>query len=207
MARKVIIALILSLLISSCAVDPRKQAQADATRIAAEQSARDAEQRRQFEADDHAQTMQDREAIQSEWQAAWNAVIRTGALFAQFAVMLWLIGLGVAGPWAMAATMKAYSTYAQRRAETLADLIPLDPKTHAFPILPIRIGRDIVALANPNDNSVLLFDEKNPADRAKVQMMANVLFAGELARNARMSHRPGEVASIPQTQIIDGENG
>lgn len=192
---------LLALTLASCAPDPRKSAEAFAINSESAQRSADAEQKRQQEADMHAMDMQDRQAAQAEFQSAMNNVI----FFGQFVVMALVLGIGVMGVRMSFSATKAFAVYAHRRAQITGDLIKLDRSTHTFPLLPVRLGENIIALVNPNDNSVLLFDKSNPADRAKVQAMANVLFAGELAGHARLSHKPGEVASIPAAQIIEGE--
>lgn len=192
---------LLALTMAACQGDPRKQAEANA--ISSEANARAAaeKQRLEQEAEVHEMNMQDRKAAQAEFQAAVNNVIA----FGQFVVMALVLGIGVMGVRMTVTTTKAYSVYAHRRAQIAGDIIKLDPATHTFPILPVRVGENMIALVNPNDNSVIFFDKTNPADLAKVKAMANVLFAGELGKHARLSHKPGEVASIPAAQIIDGE--
>jgi len=195
-----LIILALALLMISCAPDPRKQATADAIRTDAAIRAAAANQSREQEAQIHEMNMQDRKAAQAEWQATMTKVIHWGGVFAQVTIAMWMLGLGVAGVWMMVSTGQAYAKYANLRA----NLIPLDPRTRQFPLLRYE-GKGYITLTNPNDNSVLLLDTRNNADTAKIKAMANVQYAGALAHEARLSHRPGDIAKIEAAQIIDGE--
>jgi hypothetical protein len=202
---KYLLIALLTLFIVSCAPDPRKEAAAFATTSEAEQRAADAEQARRQSEEVHALEMQNREAAQAKWQALLNRVIGTVTIAAQVSAFLLVLSVGVAGVFVMKSSVQAYSKYAMRRAEVMAEIIKIDPVTHTFPVFMVDTGNNVKALMNPNDNSVTLFDVNNPADRAKVQAMANVLYAGQLARHARMSHKPGEVAKINAPQIIESE--
>lgn len=203
--RRLILLAVALLALTSCAPDPRKQAEADATRIEAEQRAADAQQRREQEAAEHTQRMQDRDAAQTTTQQAMQDLIRAAALFGQLVLAMWMLALGVAGGYAIYTTSRAWQTYTARRAEVLANLIHLDPKTRQYPLLLAYIGNGKYSLTDPNTDSVLLLDTRNDADRAKVISAANVLHSGALAQEARMSHRPGEVANITPIQVIDPE--
>jgi hypothetical protein len=203
MKRIILLALVV-LLLTSCAPDPRKQAEADATRLEAESKAASEEQARQHAQEVHDADMADRKATQAEWQTTKQNLIRVVGAFAQITVALFLLGVGVSGVWMMFATSKAYAKYADIRAEVLANQIPLNPVTFQYPLIQYK-GKGLITATNPNDGSVVVMDTRNEADRQKVKAAANVQFAGVLSRNARMSDHPGEVASIPATQVIDGE--
>lgn len=185
-------------LLTSCAPDPRREADAFATQSEAEQLTKDAEQQRANEQELHNEKMQNLEASQTELQNAINQLIRSGTLFAEFTLMLLILGAGVSGVWMMLGTSKAYVIWAENKANQ----IPLNPTTRQFPLFKY-VGKGFVSLTNPNDNSTLLLDTRNEPDRAKIIAMANVQHSGALAHEARLSHRPGEVAQIPAAQIID----
>lgn len=195
----------LALILVSCAPDPREQAEARAITSEANQRAADEAQARAIEAEEHEIEMQNKRAAQATWQEFVNDAIVFSSYFVRFTLMLWLLSLGAGGVVMVKASVQAYAKYANRRAEVLAEIIKIDPNTHTYPVFMVDTGKNVKALMNPNDNSVTLFDVNNPADRAKVQAMANVLHAGQLARHARLSHRPGEVAQIPAVQIIESE--
>lgn len=201
MKRIILTLCLLALSLAGCAADPRRAADADATRLLAEQQAADAEQAREQQADIHAMEIETRKAAQAEWQSAINKVIHTAAVFGQVTVALWMLSLGAAGVWTMLGTSRAYSIWIENKANQ----IPLDKSTRQFPLL-IYKGAGMYTLTNPNDNSVLLLDTHKPADLAKVKAMANVQYAGALGQEAKWSSQPG-VAQIPASQqIVDMES-
>ncbi len=192
---------LLAVLLAGCAPDPRRQADADATRMQAEQLAANQEQVREQDAQEHDLKMQDRRATQAAWQAALNKMIRSFMIFGQVTIALWLLSLGVTGVWMMYGTTRAYN----RWVEVRANLIHLDPRTGTYPALIQYIGQGRYSLTYP-DNSVLMLDTRNEHDRAKVIAMANIQHSYTLAHQARLSHKPGEIAQIPAAQIIDMES-
>lgn len=202
---RIVLLVLLALVLVSCAPDPRERAEAGAITSEAHQRALNEEQARVQAAEEHEMQMQNKRAAQATWQTFVNDVIVFSSYFVRFTLMLWLLSLGAGGVIAMKASVQAYAKYANRRAEVLAEIIKIDPTTHTYPVFMVDTGKNVKALMNPNDNSVTLFDVNNPADRAKVQALANVLHAGQLGRHARMSHRPGEVAQIEAVQIIESE--
>jgi hypothetical protein len=197
--------LMLALGLVSCTPDPRKTAEANAINAEAEQRAADEKQARAQAAEEHDIKMQNARAAQVAWQTFANDVIVFSSYFVRFTLMLWLLSAGVGGVFVVKASVLAYAKYANRRAEVMAEIIKLDKGTHTFPVMLVDTGKNVKALMNPNDNSVTLFDVNNPADRAKVMAMANVLHADTLAGHARLSHKPGEVAGIEARQIIESE--
>ena len=202
MKTKRIILLALTILaLTSCAPDPRKQAEADATRMQAESQAANEQQAREQDQQQFDYDMQNKRAAQKDFQAAVQHAIQFGG----YVVMILMFGVGVAALWGMYSTTRAYHTFIQQRMEVLANQIPLDPKTHTYPLLTVRVGPNIVALVNPNTEATLLLDERRESDRAMIQAFANVTFAGELANKARLSLHPAEISSIPAAQIIEGE--
>lgn len=205
MNMKSALVVMLALLLVSCAPDPREQAEARAITSEANQRAADEAQARAIEAEKHEIEMQNKRAAQAKWQAFVNDAIAFGSIFFRASLMMVLLSLGVGGAWSILETTRAYSKYAQRRAIVLANQIRLDPSTHTFPLLTVEVGKNMIAVMNANDNSVTFVDTTKPADPDKVKALANVLFAGEVARNARMSHKPGDIVRIQQTQIIDSE--
>ena len=79
--------ILLVMLISACAPDPRKEAEAYATRIEADQNALNSEQNRQhaeqlhqFELQRRAMDQENQKAIQPQWQLALNRAIWGGSI-------------------------------------------------------------------------------------------------------------------------------
>lgn len=199
--KHVILLALVAFFLVSCAPDPRREAEAEATRLEAESKAASEEQSRAQAEEIHDLEMQDRRARQEEAQRAWQNIIHVAGIFAQVSVALMVLSVGVSCVWMTLASSHAYSIYVHQRAR----LIPLDKSTRTFPLLTYS-GKGIYMLTNPNDGSVTPLDTRNPADLEKVKAFANVTFAGALAQEARLATRPGELATIPATQIIDGES-
>jgi hypothetical protein len=181
------------ILLTACAPDPRREAQAFATRTQAEQDAADRTQARQQSIDMHALEIQHQDAIAQEWEAGMNKVIHTAAVVSQFAVTLIILGAAIGMSWALIGTGKA----AARFAEVRANLIPLNNTTHQFPLLISYAGKGKFSLSNPNTNSVLLLDTRSEPDRQMILGMSNTQYGGALAHESRLSLKPGEVSTIP----------
>jgi hypothetical protein len=201
MNSRAIILLLAVLLLTSCAPDPRKVAEADKTRIEAEQFAASQEQMRRHAEEQHAMDMQDRAAAQAAWQNALNGVINTGVFFAKITLAMLLLGIGVMGVWSMYGTTKAYN----RWVEVRANLIHLNPKTGTFPMLLTYIGNGRYTAMLP-DNTVLELDSRNEPDRIKLRGLLDIQHTAVLANNARASLRPNEIAQIPAPHVIDMES-
>lgn len=202
MKRYLFISIFIITLLSSCAPDPRREADAYATRTEAEQRAADETQARQNKEQVHTYWMDNFIAWQANIQNAVQRFVNTVAWVAPFTAFVWMIGLGVAGVHVMLATSKAYSVWANNKA----NLISLDKSTRQYPLFITRTGKNVIAITNPNDNSVMLLDENKPADRQKILAMANVQYAGALAQEAVKSENPGEVTQIYPPRIVDVES-
>jgi hypothetical protein len=83
--------------------------------------------------------------------------------------------------------------------------IRLDPVTRQFPLLITKIKDGAYSLSNPNTDSITMLYERNPADMMMIQAMSATQHDGALAYQARMSHKPGEIAAIESPQIIEME--
>lgn len=189
----------------ACQPDPRKDAQAFATRIEAEQDALNQEQNRQ-----HAEQAQQiyleqlkveqahREATAAEWRAGLNMVIHYGSIFATIAVCLMLVAFGISFSWTSIGIAKA----AARGAFVKANLIYLDPKTRQFPLLVQHIHGSIYLGWNPNTGEIKRLDENNPADRQMIATAGATQYAGVIAQEARQSKDPAAF-SVMQPNIVD----
>ena len=132
-----VILLVIAAALTACAPDPRREAQAFATRTQAEQDAADQTQLRNQQADQHALDIQNQEAIAKEWEAGMNKVIHTAAVVSQIAVTLIIMAFGIGAAWALIGTGKA----AARFVEVRANLIPLNNSTRQFPLLISYVGK------------------------------------------------------------------
>jgi hypothetical protein len=187
-----IVVLCLACMLTACAADPRKEAEAYATRTQADQSAANQAQLREQSAELHALNMQHQEAVAMEWEAGLNKVIHAGALVGQYVFVLVLIAAGYGFSIAVVGTGKAWARFVEVRA----NLIRLDPVTRQYPAVLTYVSKGRYSLANLNNDSVLMLDTRNEPDRQMILGMSNTQYAGALARESRMSLQPGEVAGI-----------
>lgn len=211
MKKYILIIPVIVFMLSACAPDPRKEAQAFQIREQAQQDALNQEQTRQHADELHAFQMQqqqieqgNREATKQEWRNGLNMMIRYSSFFATAAVCFAVFMI-------TRATVNAYAIVSEGTARALvqaanvrANLISLDPTTRQFPLLLQYIGKGIVSLTNPNADSTLLLDTRNEPDRQMIQAMGAVQYAGALAHEARQAKDPAGV-SIIQTPIVDVE--
>lgn len=189
--------LFISFLVSSCAVDPRKEALAYQTRLEADQSAASAEQQRQIAADLHAVEMADKNAAAAERQAGQQRALRN--FYTSLAVLAWVTSLAVAA--GIAVTSIGVSQAAARSAMVKANCIRLDPATGQFPLLIQYAGHGRYSLHNPNTGSVTLLDSRQDEHRMLIQSSGAVQLAGVIARAAAHARDAQSVASITPVLI------
>jgi len=209
MDKKIIFgALFILILVTSCAPDPRKDAEAYATRVEADSQAATAAQAREQEADLHALEMQKKELAQ-EIRVATAPELKRG-LKMMLTVSFYFATAAVC--YSLFMTARTVNTTVQGvgralviRAELQANLIGLDYRTRQYPLLRQAHGTRF-ALSNPNDNSVTMLDVSNPADRQKIAALGAVQLAGAIAYEARKSSDPGALAMIKPT-VIDAADG
>lgn len=197
--------LLLALVLSSCAPDPRREAQAYQIREAADQDALNQAQDRAQDKEVHALEVErlqveqgHREATAARWRAALNVGIDVVKWFAIAAVCYSLLSVAQA----VSRGSRGLAEALVRAAEVRANLIALDPKTRQYPLLVQPLGRGKFAALNPNTNSVLMLDVRSEPDRRMIQAMGAVQYAGALASEARQANDPSGVAII-QTPLID----
>lgn len=192
----------ISLLLAACAPDPRREADAFATRTQAEQDALDREQARAHDEELHNINIQNIKAAQAQWQTSMQKIVKAFQFAAPIATVAVTFAAGIALSIALIGSGKA----AARFVEVRANLIQLNPATRQYPLLLQRVGKGLYSLTNPNTNSTLILNMRNETDRDMIRAMANVQYAGALAREARFSHRPGEISIIQPPHQIDIED-
>ena len=207
--KRVLFFIVFLMLVSGCAPDPRKEAQAFQIRSQAEQDALNSETARAHQQElNDIQTKQlqleeeHREATAAEWRTGWNMVMRYGFIILTAAVcfVMFMASRSIASSFA---TMtQGLSTAIVRAAEVRANLIQLDPTTRQYPVYLQYLGEGRFSAVNLNVNSVLLLDTRNEPDRQMISAMGAVQYAGALARESRQSQDPAGVSMI-QTPIID----
>jgi hypothetical protein len=187
-----IVALFSIALTTACQPDPRLDADAYATRTDAEQRAADETQQREIKQDDHIYWS-------TRWQAASVKIDQMTAAaltVSKWTVSLVIIALGVSIARSLYVIGNGYGQVTLQRLELRSRLIPLDPVTRQYPLLLEKIGEGKFTLTNPNTDSVLMLDTHKAADRMMVLAMARTQGLGTLARESRLSLKPGEVAGL-----------
>jgi len=197
--------ILLVMLISACAPDPRKEAEAYATRIEADQNALNSEQNRQhaeqlhqFELQRRAMDQENQKAIQPQWQLALNRAIWGGSITLIIVVCFSVVSV----TRTINQTVEGVGAAFVRRADVGANLIPLDRVTRQFPLFIQHVHGDKYALHNPNVGSVVMLDVSNPADRQMIATSGATQIAGVIAQEARQSTDPAGV-SIIQPPIVN----
>lgn len=200
MNKKLLVLLLAIFMLSACAPDPRKEAQAIAIKTDAQQSALDKEQARQQSEELHNIVVQ-REEIELQKQqanaAAWNRAADTFIT----SILALLIVLIAAIAYEIMRTTKGIGNAMVIAAETRANLIPLNPTTRQYPLFIKHVSGHRFAIHNPNTGSVILLDERNEADRQMIASVAQVQVSGVLASEARQSNDPAGMAMIRPPMI------
>lgn len=171
--------------VSACGVDPRKQAEAEAIRLRAESQAAAEQQALQIAQDLHEQQMEETKATEAERIAAQRRLIFSVSVTGAVALAVMIGASAYAYFRAAMSLQQAFAIYATRRAEVMANVIPLDKETGTFPLLMHRIGNGRYTLTNPNVGSVMLLDLRKAEDRQMIATAHNIQFAGVVARHAR----------------------
>jgi hypothetical protein len=183
----VITSLLVLVLASGCAADPRNEADAYQTRVLADQAAAD----RQLERSERSVEFRATSAARvAGWQRFYT--------WASVAACIAIGGLGVGSAWAAVVSGRAVARFAELRA----GLIPLAESTRQFPLVASYVGKGRVTLANPNSGVVLYLDTRRGCDRESVARAGAVQLAGAVAREARRSNDAAGVSVIPG-QVVE----
>ena len=193
MSRLVVMALMIGaclVILASCAPDPRNQADAYKTTVLADQAAADQAEARA------ARTVQDNQAAAEllSTEAARVAAWRWFDYCLGAAGSVIVIGLAIGSSWAMIGSGRAMAKAADTRAMVVS--FQLDESTRQYPALMTYLGAGRFSLANPNTQSVLMLDTRQPGDRQAIRAAGAVMLAGAVAREARRSNQPEGVAVI-----------
>jgi hypothetical protein len=192
MQRLVMVAgmILAGVILTSCAPDPRNQADAYRVAVLADQAAADQVQARA------ARTLQDNQAAAEAEQtaAARVAAWRWFSYCLGVAGSVFVIGLAIGSSWAAVGAGRAMAAAAERRAMIIP--FQLDEATRQFPALITYLGAGRFSLANPNTQNILMLDTREPGDRQAIRAAGAVMLAGAVAREARRSRQPEGVAVI-----------
>lgn len=197
--KRLALAAVLLLILTSCQTyDPRKDADAYATRRAADQNALNQEQTRQQSQDLHELEVtrqnleiEQKQATAKQWVNAKRIIITAFG---------WSAGIGIFVAVLMTAVSYSLSTYGVARAtmqgaELRANLIYADPATGLFPMLRHVHGNKYY-LANGSTGSILQLDVTQPADRQLIAAYQVIAATGVLANASAESKDPAGVALI-----------
>ncbi|MBI5933290.1 MAG: hypothetical protein HY867_06245 [Chloroflexi bacterium] len=192
--------------LTSCAVDPRKEAQAEKTRLEAEQAALDAEQARAIrerEEADAAMREQFNQAVMQSTLGAAKARANTvvNVLGLSLAVFVGVVVVG--SSMAVKTTVDGLGQALVVKAQLQASLVQMDAKTHSFPArLSVIGGQQFLTMLNTGQTFRL--DVPMEANPQLVAALAQVATSGVLADAASRDHRvdAAGVAMIQPT-IID----
>jgi hypothetical protein len=208
-----LLAMLALTVISACTPDPRKEAQAYATRSEADQSALTQTQQRQQSQDLHAIEMQQkqleqqkREATKLEWIAAAKRIINAGGYVMAVCVGVIIIYATIT----IKNTMIGIGNATVMKAEITANLIHLDTNGQ-FPALIQRMGGGKWSLTDLNTKTTMLLDVRNNPDAQLVAGAIAIRHDVALAHEARLSKDSGEnivtiTPPIIHKQIIDARN-
>jgi len=190
---------LLALLMAGCAPDPRRQADADATRMEAEQLAANQEQVRKQDAEEH--------EIKTNFVKTAapfiNAAIKSALIAVMFAAFVTISSFGVG--MSVITISAGFSTARRNYAKPIQ--IRLDPVTRQYPLLMNKVSEGKFSLTNPNTGSVTLLYERNPNDKLLIQAMSAVQYIGAMGHEARLSHKPEALTSVERLpEIIDMES-
>lgn len=210
--KRILLIMALMWLVSGCAVDPRKEAEAFKIKSAAQQEALNQEQARaQKEALDAVQLQNaqldasQKQATAKAWRDGWNMTLKVAfyVFAAGVCYVLFMASRSIATSFATAT--EGISTAIVRAAEVKANLIYLDEKTRQYPVFLQYLGQGKFSMVNPNANAVLMLDTRSEPDRQMIAAMGAVQYAGALAREARQSQDPTGIGMI-QAPIIDAKS-
>lgn len=210
--KRMLLIMVVWMVLSGCAPDPRKSAEAyqirleaDQARLNSEAARANQEQLNRIEARRLALEQEERESVTVELRKGWNMTIRFGAYVLTGAVCFILFMAARSIATSFATTTEGISTALVRAAEVKANLIYLDERTRQYPVFLQHLGKGRFSLVNPNANAVLMLDTRNEPDRQMIAAMGATQYAGALAREARQSDDPTGVAMV-NAPVIDAKS-
>lgn len=190
---------VLVLVLTGCGVDPRDQADADRTRLLAEQEAANLAADRTQAEELAGLQLAEQEGTQAERVAGRSVFIRWFSIFGTVAACGAVLAAAVGFGWGAIGTGQAVA----RGAAVRAGLIPLDEKTRQFPVLVSYVGHGRFTLANPNTGELIALDTRRNGDRDLIRASGAVQLAGAIAREAARSNDPAGVALV-RPVILEG---
>jgi len=201
----VVFLILIAGLLTGCAPDPRNLADADRTRLEAEQAAADQVQTRQQQQKtfdlEHAQAQQ----VSDQWVKSVRTFITVWMIAATIGATVATVATGIG--WSVAAIGAGRAT--AQAAMVRANLIALDPKTRAYPLFLQHIGQGKFTLTDMTTGQVKQLDVRDSGDRLLIQGVNRARLAGAVAyeaRHAKQASRESVLMDVDQVQnLLDVE--
>jgi hypothetical protein len=163
--------------LTSCAADPRNEADAERIRVLAVEEAADRQELRRQE---QARFALDLEELERGYAARGSArifAVQMIVIASGLAGSLVLVGVAVGVVLAAVGAGRAAAEGAMLRAR----VIGLDRATRLYPVILHYAGRGRFTLANPNTGEVIGLDTRMAADREQLRSAGQVQLAGVIA--------------------------
>jgi hypothetical protein len=205
--------LFLVLALTSCAPDPRKEAQAYAITTKAQQDALDQEQARQQSADMHELDVRNAEVIAQRHEATAGEINRGLIKFAFFVFTFGTAAICYTvfrGSQIVVKTLQGIGEATEIRAMHRASLLPLDANGN-YPAYIARLGGGRYSITDLNTHTTMLLDVKNDPDAqmvaAAMAIRQTFVLASQSVRAADSGQSISKIdPSIVHPQIIDLED-
>lgn len=156
--------LIFVILLVSCTPDPRNQADADVTRMQAEQIALDRAAERERQAQQFALEQAERQATSDHWIQAQQRFIAVSMAVANLAVALVISSSAVGLSLAAIGLGRSFANWAWVRST----LIQMNPASGQFPLFVSRLGKGRYSLTDMNTGQVRMLDVRSEGDAQMV---------------------------------------
>jgi hypothetical protein len=192
MSKYILLALFV-VLVSACAPDPRTVAEAEATRLQAQQLAADQAQARAQQAQTYELNHAEAEAHKVQRVAAYNLFVGWSIRFAIFAVCFTLAGLGIGAGLGAGIGAAGIGRAVANAAMVRSNLIYMDKNTRQFPLIQYA-GKGFLSLTDINTGDTRLLNTRIAADRQLIAAAGAVRLAGMVAYEAR--HHKSDPAGV-----------
>lgn len=199
--------LLATLILTGCdyATDPVRlgkqsvsEAQAFAIESQAQQDALDAEQERYTQEQQDAIRLREADIRQAKLTNAMTLLLY--GLVAAGIILALGAGIGLAVLAVGSSTAGAISKAVN------ALTIPLDPKTHQYPLLYQYAGKGRIQIVNPNTGQAWLTGRGSAPTALQIQATNMVQVAGEIGEKAKKSSDPAAMALIRPPMILEENN-
>jgi hypothetical protein len=190
--------------LSGCALfEPNPVDVADGQRIVieAQVAAENAEQAREFAAQEQVIKIGNEEAASFQRQQLMRGLYRVGTVFGSIALAVGLLAVGAGVGYAAVGTGQAIGIAAKFKAT----LIYMDAKTGTYPhfVIEVHSGPKLKLFAevDPNTHSSRLLNENHEPDRQAVVNAGHIAALGIQTHNGRVTVHQGDQLPVDHPQI------